>query len=660
MLERRIALRTAELQAAKEAAESAEREAKASHENFLAAAEGLMDGLAIYDPDDRLVYHNRRYPEHTPAAIRGAIRPGARFEDIVRAAGAGGGMYHPDMGEDFVARRLAHHSAIAEDQEFRIADGRWVRVRESALPSGGRVLLTSDVTARRLAQAALEEREQLLRRIADAIPLPIVITRISQPEVLFVNELAAEIFGLRIGPQPDAIRDAYVQREDRRLLVERLQQEGRVDNLEVRLRRTDGSQMWALLSARAITIHGQLAMLTTVTDISERKAAQVELEEREQRFRAIAEGVPLSIAIARLEPPRILFANARAEEYFGFRAGLEGDAVRMIYVRPEERAELVGRLRQEGRIDNYEIELRRVDGRSMWTLISARTVASGGQPAMLIVATDISGRKRTEEALRASEARLAAFMENAPVAMYLKDLEGRYVLANPEMSKVFARPAAEMLGRTAAAAAAAYDMDWVAEHDRLVIETGRAKVVEERIPDLEAYHWSMVIRFPIRDDDGRITHIGGFHVDISQQKAIEQRLKASEQRFRAFAEAHPVPLFIADLETAQVIFASPPFALLFGIPLPELLAGTTHRFYVDPGERPAVIAELKRQGRLDGFELRLRRADGSQFWGCVHLAPDHLRGSGRGGHRGARPDRGQAHPGRARAASARSSIRTRS
>jgi PAS domain S-box-containing protein len=277
-LERRIALRTAELQAAKEAAESAEREAKASHENFLAAAEGLMDGLAIYDQDDRLVYHNGRYPEHTPAAIRAEIRVGARFEDIVRAAGAGGGMYHPDMGEDFVARRLAHHSSVAEDQEFRIADGRWVRVRESALPSGGRVLLTSDITARKAAQAALEEREQLLRRIADAIPLPLVITRISQPEVLFVNELAADVFGLRIGPQPDAIRDAYVQREDRRLLVEQLQQDGRVDGLEVRLRRTDGSQMWALLSARAIAIHGQLAMLTTVTDISDPKAAQAELE----------------------------------------------------------------------------------------------------------------------------------------------------------------------------------------------------------------------------------------------------------------------------------------------------------------------------------------------------------------------------------------------
>ena len=55
-------------------------------------------------------------------------------------------------------------------------------------------------------------------------------------------------------------------------------------------------------------------------------------------------------------------------------------------------------------------------------------------------ALDITERKRAEAALKASEARLAAFMENAPVGMYLKDLAGRYLMANPEMGKLFGRP----------------------------------------------------------------------------------------------------------------------------------------------------------------------------------------------------------------------------
>ena len=615
-LERRIAERTAELQAAKDAAEAAEREARASHERFLAAAESLVDGLAIYDAEGRLVYHNNRYPDHAPPAFRSVLRLGARFEDMVRGAAAAGGMYHPEMGDEYISHRLAHHRAPAEDQEFRIADGRWIRVRENALPSGGRVLLTSDITAQKAAQGELEEREQLLRRIADGIPLPILITRISQPEVLFANELASATFNLRLGPQPEAIRSAFVGSGDRRRLVEQLFRDGRVDGLEVRLRRADGRAMWALLSARAITVHGQLAMLTTVTDISERKLAQVELQEREQRFRAIAEGVPLSIVIGRPEPSQILFANARAEETFGLRVGLEGAAARAAYVRPADRARLFERLDREGRVDNLEVELRRADGSPLWALMSARSVTFGGQPAVLTAVTDISDRKRIEEALRASEARLAAFMENAPVGMYLKDLDGRYLLANPEMSKVFARPAPEMLGLTAADTTAGHDAALVAEHDRAVLESGRAQVVEEFAPDLEDYAWSMVIRFPIRDGKGQTIQIGGFHVDISRQKAIEQQLKASEQRFRAFAEAHPVPLFIADLDSHRVIFASPPCAELLRTPLPELLAGTTTTIYADPADQPGLIELVRRQGFLNGHEVHLRRADGSEFWGA--------------------------------------------
>src|SRR5690606_30453943 len=247
-----------------------------------------------------------RYPDHAPPAMRAALRLGARFEDMVREAGASGGMYHQDMGPDFVERRLVDHQAPIQDREFRIRDGRWVRVRESAIPGGGRVLLTSDATAQKAAQDELEEREQLLETVANGIPLPIVIARISQPEVLFANELATEVFGLRIGHQREAIRAAYLDLTDRKRLIERLFRDGRVDGFEVELRRADGSTMWAILSARAIMIGGQLAMLVTVTDISERRSAQLELEEREERFRAIAEGVPLSVVISRIEPAEIL------------------------------------------------------------------------------------------------------------------------------------------------------------------------------------------------------------------------------------------------------------------------------------------------------------------------------------------------------------------
>jgi PAS domain S-box-containing protein len=614
LLERRVAERTAELRAASDAARAAERDARASQDRFLAAAESLADGLAIYDVDDRLVYFNSRYPDHAPPALRAALKLGARFEDMVREASAAGGMYHPDMGPDFVERRLLDHRAPFEDREFRIADGRWIRVRESAIPSGGRVLLTSDVTVQKTADEQLEEREQLLKTVANGIPLPIVIARISQPEVLFANELATEVFGLRIGHQRDAIRGAYLDLGDRKRLIETLFREGRVDRFEVELRRADGTTMWAILSARAIMIGGQLAMLVTVTDISDRKAAQVELEEREERFRAIAEGVPLSVLISRTEPSEILFANARAFETFGLVVGLESEAIRAIYARAEDRSRLLERLAKQGRVDGFEVEMRARDDRTMWCLLSAREVSFGGRPAVLTAITEVTQLKTMQQALQESEARLAAFMENAPVGMYLKDLEGRYVLLNPEMGKVLGTDIDTMLGRTVLESPIGPCADFIPERDREVLRTGRVLVSEEHLPNPDEYTWELVIRFPVRDADGHITHIGGFDVDITARKAMEEALKASEQRFRAFAEAHPVPLFIAHMDTARIIFASPPCADLLRVPLDELVAGTTLRFYVDIEDRANILEQLRREGFLDGVEVRLRRADGSEFW----------------------------------------------
>jgi PAS domain S-box-containing protein len=297
-----------------------------------------------------------------------------------------------------------------------------------------------------------------------------------------------------------------------------------VDGFEVQLRRADGSTMWALLSARAIAVAGEPALLVTATDISERRASETELEEREQRFRAVAEGVPLAVTIVRNEPAEILFANARACESFGLRAGDGAAAVHAVYVDPADRRALVDQLERIGRIDGFEAQLRRADGSTIWALLSAREITFHGAPAMLTAVTEISDLKVMEQALRDSEARLAAFMENAPVGMYLKDRAGRYTLTNPEMSEVFARPAHEMLGLTAADTLAGHDLDGVLRHDREVLESGRVVVVEEHTPALDAYSWSLVIRFPVRNDDGEITHIGGFHVDITERKRIEAEL----------------------------------------------------------------------------------------------------------------------------------------
>ena len=158
---------------------------------------------------------------------------------------------------------------------------------------------------------------------------------------------------------------------------------------------------------------------------------------------------------------------------------------------------------REGRVEGFELSLRRTDGSVIRALMSAREIQFRGSPALVAACTDITSRLETEQALRTSEARLQAFMQHAPAGMYLKDLEGRYVVANPEMERVQNRPVSEIIGRTPEDVFAPEHAAMIRGYDRQVLRTGASVVNEEYVPYFPHYVWRLVIRFPIRDEAGR-------------------------------------------------------------------------------------------------------------------------------------------------------------
>jgi len=138
-------------------------------------------------------------------------------------------------------------------------------------------------------------------------------------------------------------------------------------------------------------------------------------------------------------------------------------------------------------------------------------------------------RARAEAGQRESRALLAAIMENAPIGIYLKDVEGRYVVANAEMARLFGRPVSEVLGRTAADM---FGKDYAAPilaWDREVLESERTIAVEEHLPGAESYEWTLVMRFPVRTSADAPLRVGGFNIDITSQKRAEAELKRSRE-----------------------------------------------------------------------------------------------------------------------------------
>jgi len=152
------------------------------------AIESLEAGLLLYDADDRLVLSNRRVLELVPA-VADLIKPGVRFEDVVRAAAERG--YYRGAGDAIdavVSERLMRQMLPDGRIEMHLDDaGRVVQVKESRTRDGGRLILVTDVTELRRTTAALQARveragtlNQLAQLISSSLDLETVLSEIAR------------------------------------------------------------------------------------------------------------------------------------------------------------------------------------------------------------------------------------------------------------------------------------------------------------------------------------------------------------------------------------------------------------------------------------------------------------------------------------------------
>jgi PAS domain S-box-containing protein len=138
-------------------------------------------------------------------------------------------------------------------------------------------------------------------------------------------------------------------------------------------------------------------------------------------------------------------------------------------------------------------------------------------------------RARSEERMRESEALLSAFMENAPVGMFLKDAQGRHERLNPEMAKALGFSVEESLGRTTDELIGDRNEFRFADYDKRVL-AGETQRHELSYGGSSEYASSLVIRFPVRVGDGPVTRIGGFAIDLTDRKRAEAELQRSRDQ----------------------------------------------------------------------------------------------------------------------------------
>ena len=226
-------------------------------------------------------------------------------------------------------------------------------------------------------------------------------------------------------------------------------------------------------------------------------------------------------------------------------------------------------------------------------------------------------RKRAEEELSESEARLRAILDNSPNLVFLKDTQGRYLHINRQFERAFHISREAIAGKTdkdvfPAEQAAAFRVN-----DLKVFQAGVPLEFEEVALYDDGPHTSIVSKFPLYGGDGKPYALCGITTDITQRKAMEKALQQAEEKYRDIFD-NAVEGIFQSTPSGRYLSVNPALARMYGYESPEeLMGGATdiaHKVYVDPDCREALTRLLERQGVVQGFEYEVRRRDGSTIW----------------------------------------------
>jgi PAS domain S-box-containing protein len=143
----------------------------------------------------------------------------------------------------------------------------------------------------------------------------------------------------------------------------------------------------------------------------------------------------------------------------------------------------------------------------------------------LVVNRDITERRRAERTLQDSHNLLRAVIEGIPQAVYVKDVQGRYLIMNSPGARIIGKESAEVLGRDDAALFEPQTAQRIMETDRRVLERGEAETYEQTDTAMGIPRTYLMSRAPFRGAHGEVLGVIGIGQDITERKRSEEALE---------------------------------------------------------------------------------------------------------------------------------------
>ncbi len=253
-------------------------------------------------------------------------------------------------------------------------------------------------------------------------------------------------------------------------------------------------------------------------------------------------------------------------------------------------------------------------------IVAAPMISQEGDVIGMVEATrDITRRIQAEAELQLTEVKLQQFMQMAPVAAYVKNVQGQYIEANPAACQLYGLSKSELVGKTDLEILPRETAESFRASDDVVHKT-RSQLSIDGTRELNGRRvFLSTIKFPVLDTEGKVTAVCGISRDVTALKEAELALKRTRDYLQNVLDNSPLLVITTDLE-GRVVSFNPRAQESLGYSPDEIIGKPATMLYRNPDERHALLERVKSAGVARDYETTLVGKDNQPFPASLTLS----------------------------------------